>query len=292
VGFSRMQQRERIERFTSFMSKRGLVTQQIHTQEKGGYPFIVASETELVMVLFQYNGGVLVTGSEGLLKESILTWIGREGYRTYDRTTPSDLAKLSPFRYLLKPREAPAPDLDAVPPPGALQLAAQDNPLVELTQLLGYAVYLLAASEEPPQPRYAIASRQKIVAKGNHLAHMLAQLITGQSVSDSEEASTPLPSRNKLYLPETSKEPLAYWRIETKMPDGSLLTQHKLAELAHLNVKTVRKIEEKQEPDPAHVYLSTAWTILKVLNNLRDLQKLPLLQQGNVIWKLDGLDET
>jgi hypothetical protein len=274
------------------MSERGLVTQQIHTQEKGGYPFILASETELAMVLFQYNGGILVTGSEGLLKESILTWIGREGYRNYDRSSPMDLAKLSPFRYLLKPREAPAPDPDAVPPPGALQLAAQDNPLIELTQLLGYAVYLLTASEEPPQPRYAITTQQKIVAKGNHLAQMLAQILTGQSVSDSEGASTPLPTRDKLYLPETSKELLAYWRIETKMPDGSLLTQHKLAELAHLNVKTVRKIEEKQEPDPAHVYLSTARNILDALNDLRDLQKLPLLQHWNVIWKLDGLDET
>lgn len=58
-----------------------------------------------------------------------------------------------------------------------------------------------------------------------------------------------------------------------------------LADLAGLHVHTVQAIErEQRKPEHTHVYLSTARSIIAVLNEARDREGLPLIQLWNIDW--------
>jgi hypothetical protein len=290
VAFSKDKLRQRIERFTSFLNdQQGFTCQQIDSSGKGKNYYIVCSGAELAMVIFTYTGGVQLTAPAGRLKELILFWVGQEVCPYYDSSSPGELAKLDPYRYLLKQTDA-AHDPRTFPPPGALQLTPQDNPLIELAELLGYTVYLLAPAESVSS-RYGIANQQEMVAQGDHLPAMLAQLLTGYPTEDPTGSPTSLPSR-KIYLPKNVQHPLAYWRKQTKMPDGSWITQHMLAAWAGLDVHTIRRIErERREHDHTHFYLSTAKSIIAALNEVREQQGMPLLQLWNIDWAPEEPDE-
>ena len=80
-------------------------------------------------------------------------------------TLPREIAKLDPYRYLLKQTDA-AHGPASFPPPGALQLTPRDNPLIELAELLGYIVYLLPTAKSASS-RYGIANQQEMVAHGS-----------------------------------------------------------------------------------------------------------------------------
>ena len=283
MAFPKDKLRQRIERFTTFMNvQQGFTCQQIDSSEKGKNYYIVCSGDELAMIIFTYTGSVQLTAPAGRLKERILFWVGQEVCPYYDSSTPSEIAKLDPYRYLLKQTDA-AHDPRTLPPPGALQLTPQDNPLIELAELLGYIVYLLAPAESASS-RYGIANQQAMVAQGNHLPAMLAQLLTGYPTEDPARASPSLLSR-KIYIPKDVQHPLSYWRKQTKTPDGSLMTQHMLAAWAGLDVHTVRRIEqERRDHDHTHVYLSTAKSVIAALNEVREHQGMPLLQVWNIDW--------
>ena len=289
MGFPKEKLHQRIERFTSFLNDQEWVTcQQINSTEKGKHLFIVSSSTELAMVIFTYAGAVQLTATAGRLKELILTWVTQEVCPYYDNSTPGELAKLDPYRYLLK-ESVTAHDPNAFPPSGALQLTSQDNPLVELAEFLGYVVYLLSPAVLT-SPRYGIATQNEIVAQGDHLAEMLAQLITGQPEQDPSGTSHPQFSR-KNYLAKNVKYPLAYWRRNTKM-NGTWITQQMLADWTGLDVHTVQRIEkERRGPDHTYVYLSTARSILAALNEIREQQKLPLIQLWNIDWAPEEMDD-
>jgi hypothetical protein len=290
VAFPKEKLLQRIERFTSFLNEReGFTCRPIDSTEKGNHYHIVCSGTELAMAIFTYTGGVRLTAPPGRLKELLLTWVAQEVCPFYDSSSPGELAKLDPYRYLIKESDT-VHDPDLFPPPGALQLMPQDNPLVELAGLLGYVVYLLAPLE-PKSPRFGVANQQEMVAQGNTLAQVLAQLITGQPTEDPTGSSTSF-SQRKTYLPKGVKYPLGYWRKQTRMPGSSWMTQQTLANLADLDVHTVRMIEQVRcEPDQTHVYLSTAKSILAALNEVREQQQVPLLQLWNIDWTPEELDE-
>ena len=71
-----------------------------------------------------------------------------------------------------------------------IPLLPQDNPLVELAELLGCAVYLISVPslQEPPGPRYRVVSDQGVACEGTNLAEALASLIKYQQ---DETRSTP-----------------------------------------------------------------------------------------------------
>ena len=281
MGFSKEQLRQRIERFTSWMERQeGFTCQKIDDQERGKHPYIVSDGSELAMVIFRSTGGVQLTAPVGTLKERILAWVAGEVCPFYDSSALGNLAKLDPFRYLLK-QEGNAHDPKTFPPADALLLTKEDNPLVELAELVGYDVYLLAPAFA--SARYGIATQQEVVMRGNHLAQMLVQLLTGRPVAISEESASNHLKR-KINLPTHVKRPLSYWRKHTQL-HGTWLTQHTLAQMAGLGASTVRRIElETREAEHTHVYLSTARRILAVLNEIRELQDLPLIQMWNVDW--------
>ena len=259
---------------------RGFYLPKIDDQERGKHPYIVSDGSELAMVIFRSTGGVQLTAPVGTLKERILAWVAGEVCPFYDSSTLGNLAKLDPFRYLLK-QEGNAHDPKMFPPADALLLTKEDNPLVELAELVGYDVYLLAPAEA--SARYGIATQQEVVMRGNHLAQMLVQLLTGRPVAISEESASNHLKR-KINLPTHVKHPLSYWRKHTQL-QGTWMTQHTLAQMAGLGVNTVRRIElQTREAEHTHVYLSTARRILDVLNEIRELQDLPLIQMWNVDW--------
>jgi hypothetical protein len=197
--------------------------------------------------------------------------------------------KLDPYRYLLEQKDT-ANDLSAFPPPGALQLMSQDNPLVELAELLGHEVYLLAPADLT-SPRYGIAIQQEMVAQGNHLPALLAQCITGRP-TEALPGSSPTHSPGKIYLSKNVKQSLAYWRKHTKMPGNSWFTQHMLANLAGLSISTVKRIElVRHEPDHTNAYFATAKSIIMALNEIREQQGMPLLQLWNIDWAPEEPDE-
>lgn|GEM_PF-4104566 len=288
MAFSKTRLIERIERCTAFLHENGLSCQQIDSMEKGKQRYIVWSDAELAIVVFIYTGAVQLTAPAGRVKELFLAWVKQEVCQYYDSSSPGELGKLDSYRYLLK-QEDTAYDPNAFPPLGAMQLTLQDNPLVELAELLGYVVYLLAPVE-PTSPRYGIASQQAMVAQGNQLVQMFAQLITGQPAED-VEGSLPLHLSGKHYLSSNVKHSLAYWRKHTQL-NGIWMTQRTLANRAGLAMTTVTRIEkERRETEQTHVYLSTARSILEVLNEIREQQDLPLLQLWNIDWASEEPDE-
>jgi hypothetical protein len=261
----------------------------LHPKKKGKQCYIVWSNVELAIVIFIFTGAVQLTARAGRVKERILAWIQHEGCKYYDSSSPGELAKLDPYRYLLTETDT-AHDPNTFPPPGALQLTAQDTPLVEVAELTGRSVYLLAPSE-PASARYALATQQEIVLLGNHLAQMLVQLLTGQPAEDPREASSTHSTRT-LYLPTHVKYSLSYWRKHTQLY-GTWMTQHALAELAHLTVRTVQRVEqERRGPEHAQVYLSTVKIMLVALNEIREQQGVPLIQVCNIDWAPDEQNET
>ena len=283
MAFSKDKLRQRIERFTSYLKdQQGFTCQQIDSSEKGKNSYIVCSGDELAMVIFTYTGSVQLTALTGTLKELMLLWVRQEVCPYYDNSSPREIAKLDPYRYLLKQADA-AHDPGSFPPPGALQLTPRDNPLIELAELLGYTVYLLPTAESASS-RYGIANQQEMVAHGDHLPAMLAQLCTGFPIED-PKGFPPSHIARKIYLPKNVRHPLAYWRKHTKMPDGSPIMQNMLASWAGLNVHTVQRIEqERRDHGHTHVYLSTAKAIIEVLNEVREQQGTPLLQLWNIDW--------
>lgn len=239
--------------------------------------------------MFIYTGAVQLTARAGRLEELIFAWIQQEGCKYYHSSTPGELAKLDPYRSLLTGADT-AHNPHAFPPPGSLQLTKQDTPLVELAELAGHSVYLLAPSE-PESSRYGIATQQEIVLQGNHLALMLIQLLTGQPVEALGEPSSSHSTRT-LYLPRHVKYSLSYWRKHTQMY-GIWMTQHALAELAHLTVRTVQRVEqERRGPGNTHVYLSTVKIMLAALNEIREQQGVPLIQLWNIDWAPEEQNET
>ena len=288
MGFSKELLRQRIERFTSWIQRQeGCTCQKIDDQQRGKHPCIVSDGSELAMVIFRSTGGVQLTAPAGTLKELILAWVAGEACPYYDSSAPRDLAKLDPFRYLLK-QEGHAHDPEMFPPADALLLTKEDNPLVELAELAGYDVYLLAPAEA--SARYGIATQQEVVMRGNHVALMLFQLLTGRPVEVQEESAS-IHIKRKIYLPTHVKHPLSYWRKHTQL-QSTWLTQHALAQMAGLGASTVRRIElPTREAEHTHVYLGTARRILEVLNEIREQQDLPLIQMWNVNWTPEEQDE-
>lgn len=282
MAFSKEQSRQRIERFTSYMDKQeGITCRVTDIQEGNKRPYIVFSSTELAIITFTSNGGVQLTAYAGQLKELVLAWVTYEVCPCHDSSHPGELAKLDSYRYLLSETDT-ANDPQAFPPPGALRLTPQDNTLVELAGLLGYDVYLLVPSG-PTSSRYGIATQQEIIAQGDLLVQVLAQLITGhpaEAVDDLVKASAP----GRIYLSKNIKHPLAYWRKHTEL-HGVWMTQQILADLAGLDVHTVQRAERERRPsDHAHVYLSTAKSIIAALNGVREQQRMSLLQLWNIDW--------
>jgi hypothetical protein len=290
VAFAKDKLRLRIERFIAYVNDlQGFTCHQVDSSDRGKNYYIVCSGDELAMVVFAYTGGVQLTALAGRLKELMLVWVRQEVCPYYDNSSPGEIAKLDPYRYLLQQTDV-AHDPRIFPTPGALQLTPRDNPLVELAELLGYMVYLLPTAESTAS-RYGIANQQEMVAQGDHLPAMLAQLLTGLPVED-QTGSPPSLIARKIYLPKNVQHPLAYWRKQTKMPDGSWITQRMLAAWAGLNVHTVQRIEqERREHDHAHVYLSTAKSVIAALNEVREQQEMPLIQLWNIDWASEEQDE-
>ena len=165
MAFSKDKLRQRIERFTSYLKdQQGFTCHPIDSSEKGKNSYVVCSGDELAMVIFTYTGSVQLTALTGTLKELMLLWVRQEVCPYYDNSSPREIAKLDPYRYLLKQADT-AHDPGSFPPPGALQLTPRDNPLIELAELLGYTVYLLPTAKSASS-RYGIANQQEMVAHG------------------------------------------------------------------------------------------------------------------------------
>jgi hypothetical protein len=293
VSISKEQLRQRIERFTSFLDEQeNLTYQKVDTNERGKHlytvsSYIISSGAELAMVGFNFGGGVQLTAVASKLKELILRWIAQESCPYISISNAKE--KLDPYRYLLEQKDT-AHDRSTFPPSGALQLMPQDNPLVELAELMGHVVYLLAPANGT-SPRYGIATQQEMVAHGDNLPSLLARYITGQPTDDTPGLSQ-TSSPRKIYLGKNVKHPLAYWRMHTKMPGSSWFTQRMLASLAGLSISTVKRIEQvRQELDQTYVYLATAKSIIAALNEVREQQGMPLLQLWNIDWAPMELDE-
>ena len=177
---------ERINAFESFLQSRQLVFLQIPRERNNALPYIVSDKRELAKISFSPLGSVFLLAEDGELKALLVRWIrqirGQASHPFSDNTTPDRLRELRyAYQDLLV---SPAPQnngQEAMSPPLAVHIPMlpQDNPLVELAELLGYAVYLISipSLQEPPGPRYRVVSDQGVACEGTSLAEVLAYLI-------------------------------------------------------------------------------------------------------------------
>lgn len=173
--FTPEQQRNRSERFTTFLKDQGYSWQNASSK----YRFIVYDRQELIKVSFTVSGRIYIVGRQGQLKAVLLSWLRQEDHRisdSFDDPLGLQQIKLLEERcgYLLHPeRSLPTSSPSEHIPLHAILLDPGENQLAEVANLLGCRIYQCASS-----PRYLIISQeQQIVAAGDRLTVTIVDLV-------------------------------------------------------------------------------------------------------------------
>jgi hypothetical protein len=173
---------KRIKAFCIFVEQQNFLQENLKKERNNVCPFLVyTQELEFAKVGFSPLGGIYIIAPEGKLKTYLLEWIKQEQPRYRDTTTEKKVEKLE---QTFREKQTLLPITPAQDSIGSaitsIRLISKDNPLVELAELLGYAVYITSSelSQESPSSRYLIRYLDDAPPlSGENLVKMLAFLI-------------------------------------------------------------------------------------------------------------------
>lgn len=193
MGVSRELLRQRNVRFTQFLHTQELsflpIANEFSNSMRQKLLVFTQDREEIAKVTLSYTQCMYLTAKKGLLKTRLLAWnTQEERYRIKDVSDPEDLEHLESYRVLLPPHTYVPLSSEGIPTASpAIRLTSADSPLVDLAERLGYSVSITASNVSSFSPHYVImnaSAPSSVVAQGDHLVRVLAEMLSPQHAHD------------------------------------------------------------------------------------------------------------